>query len=208
MYETEDVRFAPTTFRPAFGRVLSIVMVAIAIAGLAGFVATGDWYGLLHFGWILALVGVAALALFWFPSLSVAENEVTVRNVFSTTHVPWPAIQRIDTKYALTLYTARGKVSAWASPAPNRYAGQLSATADTRLAARDQGGSIRPGDLLSTPSGAAAFVIRSHWEQLRDDGHLDNPVIEEGTFRRDYHWVTIYLLGGLVLATAFGIVLQ
>jgi hypothetical protein len=201
------MRFAPTSFRPAFGKVLSIVVVVIAVAGVVGFVATGDWGGLLHFGWGLGLLAVAAVALFWLPSLDVAEHEITVRNVFSTVHVPWPAIQRIDTKYALTLYTPLGKVTAWASPAPNRYAGQVSASADARLPGAGLGGSIRPGDLLSTASGAAAYVIRSHWEQLRDDGHLDNPVIEQGAFHRDIHWVTIYLLGALAVATALGFLL-
>jgi Bacterial PH domain len=201
------MRFAPTTFRPAFGRVLSIMVAAIAVAGLAGFVVTGDWGGLLRYGWGLALLGVLAVALFWLPSLAVAEHEITVRNVFSTVHVPWPAIQRIDTKYALTLYTPRGKVTAWASPAPNRYASQVSASTDSRLAARGQGGSIRPGDLLNTASGAAAFVIRNHWEQLRDDGHLENPVIEEGAYRRDIHWVTIIVLAVLAAATLLGFAL-
>jgi hypothetical protein len=201
------MRFAPTTFRPAFGRVLSVVVVAIAVAGIAGFVLTGDVNGLARFSWALALVAVVGVALFWLPSLAVAEHEITVRNIFSTVHVPWPAIQRIDTKYALTLYTPRGKVTAWASPAPNRYASQLSASADTRRAAAGQGGSIRPGDLLTTASGAAAYVIRSHWEQLRDDGHLDNPMIEDGAFRRDIHWVTIGVLGVLAVATVIGIAL-
>jgi hypothetical protein len=204
MYQTDSMRFAPTTFRPAFGRVLSVIVVAIAIAGVAGFVATGDWGGLLRFGWGLGLLAVAAVALFWLPSLSIAEHEVTVANVFSTVHVPWPAIQRIDTKYALTLYTPRGKVTAWASPAPNRYAGQVSASGDSRLPGAGLGGSIRPGDLLNTASGAAAYLIRSHWDQLRDDGHLDNPVIEQGAFRRDIHWVTIGVLAVLALATVLG----
>jgi len=201
------MRFAPTTFRPAFGRVLSVIVAAIAAAGLVGFVATGDVSGLLHFGWALALLAVAAVVLFWLPSLSVAEHEVTVKNVFSTVHVPWPAILRIDTKYALTLYTPRGKITAWASPAPNRYAGQVSSSVETRLPGAGLGGSIRPGDLLGTASGAAAYVIRSHWDQLRDDGHLDNPVIEEGAFRRDIHWKTIILLGALAIASVLGIAL-
>lgn len=198
------MQFAPTSFRPAFGRVLSIVIALIGAGGLAGFVVTGDWLGLARFAWPLLLLVAVTFALFWFPSLDVAEHEITVRNVFSTTHVPWPAIQRIDTKYALTLYTSRGKVTAWASPAPNRYASQVSASTDARVAAKDLGGSIRPGDLLNTASGAAAFVIRRHWEQLRDDGHLDNPTVEEGTFRREPHRLTIAILAALVVATILG----
>lgn len=201
------MRFAPTTFRPAFGRVLSIVVVAIAVAGLVGFVVTGDLGGLVRYGWGLALLGAVAIALFWLPSLAVAEHEIVVRNVFSTVHLPWTAIERIDTKYALTLYFTGGKVAAWASPAPSRYAGQVSSSRDTALPGAGLGGSIRPGDLLTSASGAAAYVIRAHWDQLRDDGRLQNPVIEEGSLRRDVHWPTIAVLGALTVATVLGIAL-
>ncbi len=173
------MRFTPTTFRPLFGRVLAVVVGVVVVLGLAGFVLAGEYASLVRFAWPALLIGVGAFAAFWFPSIAVAEHEVTVRNVFSTVHVPWPAIQRVDTKWALTLYVSDEhrpggkKVSAWASPAPNRYAAQVGPTKDARLAAKDQGGAIRPGDLLETPSGAVAFVIRSHWDDLRESGALD-----------------------------------
>lgn len=201
------MRFAPTTFRPLFGRVLAVVVGVVVVLGLAGFVVSGDAAALVRVAWGPLLVAVGAFALFWFPSVSVAEHEVTVRNVFSTVHVPWPAIQRVDTKWALTLYLPEGrKVAAWASPAPNRYAAQVGATKDTKLAAKNQGGAIRPGDLLETPSGAVAYVIRSHWEDLQASGALDAGV-EPGSVRRDWHWVTIGVMGALALATVLSIVL-
>ena len=180
-------------------------MCVLAAAGLAGFVVSGDLLGLVRYGWPLLLLAALALALFWFPSLDVAEHEVTVRNVFSTTHVPWPAIQRIDTKYALTLYTTGGTVTAWASPAPNRYAAQAGNSADARLAARASGTNPRPGDLPGTLSGAAALVIRSHWEDLRETGRLDAGV-EPGSLRRTIHWPTIAVLSVLVVASVLGFV--
>jgi hypothetical protein len=187
--------------------VLTVVMCAIVAAGLAGFVVVADWNGLVRYGWGLLLLAALAIALFWLPSISVAEHEVTVRNVFSTVHVPWPAIQRVDTKYALTLFTPLGKIAAWASPAPNRYATQLSTSSEARLAAEAVGSSPRPGDLPSTSSGAVAFVIRRHLEDLREDGHLDAPVVEAGALRRVIHWPVIAVLGTLLLATALGILL-
>jgi hypothetical protein len=201
------MRFSAARFRPAFGRVLSIVIVAIVASGIVGLIATNDWSGLVHYAWGLLLIGSLAVALFLLPYLDVAESEITVRNVFSTTHVPWNSIERIDTKYALTLYTNRGTIAVWASPAPSRYAGQVSAHRDVTLAATDQGGSIRPGDLLSSASGAAAFVIRQHWNELRDDGLLDAPGSANTGYRREVHWVTIGVLGALAIATALGILL-
>lgn len=201
------MRFAPTSFRPTFGRVLSIVTALIAAAGLGGFVVSGDWPGLVRYGWGLLLLAAIGFAAFWYPRVDVAEHEVTVVNVFSTVHVPWPAIQRVDTQYALTLHLPEGrKVTAWASPAPSRYSAQVSATRETRLAARDGETSVRPGDLLDTPSGAVAFVIRSHWEDLREDGRLDLGV-DAAALRRDIHWPVIVVLGVLTVATALGLLL-
>lgn len=198
------MRFAPTSYRSAFGRVLTVAVALVAAAGLAGFVVTGDWLGLLRYGWGLVLLAALAFALFWMPRLEIAEHEITVRNVFSTVHVPWPAVQRVDTKYALTLYTPDGKVTAWASPAPNRYTAQVGLTREARLAAEAGVANPRPGDLLSTQSGAAAYVIRRHFDDLREAGLLDAGV-EPGTLRRDVHWVTIGVLATLVAATAIGI---
>ena len=198
------MRFAPTIFRPAFGRVLSVIVVVIAASGLAGYIVAGDLAGLARYGWGLLLLATVALALFWFPKLSVAEHEVTVRNVFSTVHLPWPAITLVDTKWALTLHTSDRKVTVWASPAPNRYASQAATRSSARVASSNF--APRPGDLLETQSGAAAFVIRHHWEDLRADGLLDAGV-EPGSVHRDIHWVTIAVLGLLVAATALGMLL-
>ncbi len=198
------MRFAPTIFRPAFGRVLSVIVVVIAATGIAGYVVAGDYVGLVRYGWGPLLLAAVALALFWFPRLGVAEHEVTVRNVFSTTHLPWPAITLVDTKWALTLHTADRKVTVWASPAPNRYASQAATRSSARVAS--SGFAPRPGDLLETQSGAAAFVIRHHWDDLRADGLLDAGV-EPGSVRRDIHWATIVVLAALAAATVLGIVL-
>ena len=201
------MRFAPTTFRPLFGRVLAVVVGVVVVLGLAGFIVAGELAALVRYAWLPLLIGVGAFAAYWFPSIAVAEHEVTVRNVFSTVHVPWPAIQRVDTKWALTLYLPGGKkVAAWASPAPNRYAAQVGASKDTKLAAKGQGGAIRPGDLLETPSGAVAFVNRSHWEDLRESGKLDAGV-EPGSVRRDWHWATIVVMSVLAVAAVLGAVL-
>ena len=201
------MRFAPVSFRPTFGRVLSVLTAVIAVLGIGGLVVAGDWVSLLRYVWGLLLIAALGFALFWFPRLDVEEHAITVRNVFSTVVVPWTAVQRIDTKYALTLYTSEGKVTVWASPAPNRYASQVSSTVDTRVAGQESGGSIRPGDLIHTASGAAAFVIRRHWQQLRDDGFLDNPVVEQGSMKKQLHTVTIVVLGALAVATVLGFVL-
>lgn len=201
------MRFQPASFRPAFGRVLTVTMAIIALGALMGFVVAGDVAGLLRFGWWLVLLAALAWALYWMPEVDVQEHEVIVRNPLSTWHVPWPAIQRIDTKWALTLYTPRGRIEAWAAPASGRFTVFSIGPDDTRVSESARlAGSIRPGDALSSDSGAAANHIRRHWEELRDDGLLDGP-IEPGTLRREPHVRTLVLLGVLVALCLLGLVL-
>lgn len=195
--------FRPVHFSPTFGRVLSVVVALAGIVAVVGFVAVGAWMSLAQAIWPIALLVTAAFAMFWLPSITIQEHEVTVRNVLATHHVPWPAIQRIDTKWALTLYTPRGPIAVWAGPAPSRFS-VLSTTRGDALgvaeSARAAEGSVRTSDTLDTESGAIADVIRRRWELLRDDGLLDLPVDDEA-FRRDIHWKTIATLVVLVIAT-------
>lgn len=201
------MRFQPASFRPAFGRVLTITIALIALGALIGFVVAGDVVGLLRSGWWLVLMAAVTWALYWLPAVEVLEHEVLVRNPLSTWHVPWPAIERIDTKWALTLFTPRGKIEAWAAPASGRYTVFTLGPEDTRVSETARlAGSIRPGDTLSSESGAAANQIRRHWEQLRDDGLLDVP-LEPGSLHRTPNTRTIALLSVLVALSLLGLVL-
>jgi hypothetical protein len=204
------VIFKPVSFRPAFGRVLTIVVAVITGVALAGFVVSGDLVGLLRYGWVPLFVFALTWALFWAPKLDVQEHEVTVRNVFRTVHLPWPAIQRIDTKYALTLDTSIGRVPVWAAPAPSRYSVMNVTSEDTKRvaeSARAASGSIRPGDALNSASGVAAHSMRLRWQQLRDEGFLDSAVIEPGSLRVQWHWGTAALLAVLLVGAVLGTVL-
>lgn len=201
------MRFQPASFRPAFGRVLTVVIAAIAAGALIGFVAASDVAGLLRSGWWLLLMAATVWALYWMPRVEVLEHAVVVRNPLSTWHVPWPAIQRIDTKWALTLFTERGRIEAWAAPASGRYTVFTLGPDDTKVTESARVvGAIRPGDTLSSESGAAANHIRRHWEQLRDDGLLDAGV-EPETLRRTPNTRTIVLLGALLALSLLGLVL-
>lgn len=182
-------------------------MAVIALGALTGFVVAGDFVGLLRSGWWLVLLAAVAWALYWMPAVEVLEREVVVRNPLSTWHVPWPAIERIDTKWALTLYTPRGKIEAWAAPSSGRFTVFTLGPEDTRVSETARlSGSIRPGDSLSSESGAAANQIRRHWEQLRDDGLLDIP-LESGALHRALNTRTIALLSVLVALSLLGLVL-
>ncbi len=192
----------PVSFRPSFGRILSVVVVAIMLSAIVGFVVAGDLEGALRFGWWYVLVAVLAVVTYWNPSVDVSQGGVTVRNPFSSWTVPWGAIQRIDTKFALTLYTAERRVEAWAAPASGRFTVFRLGPDDVRVSESAKvAGAIRPGDTLNSESGQAADYIRRHWERLRDDGELD---VGPSEITRSWHVTTIAIVAALLLAGITG----
>ena len=54
------MRFAPTTFAPTFGRVLSVIVAIVAVIGILGFVVTGDVVTVLRSSWGLVLMAAIA----------------------------------------------------------------------------------------------------------------------------------------------------
>jgi hypothetical protein len=176
------------TFQPAFARGLTIV-VAVLSAGALGWTAAGDPTTALRYLPVFLLVPVATWALYGRPAVVISDSGVELRNVTRTVELPWPAIVRIDTKYALTLETAYGVFAAWAAPAPSRTA-VLHATrshVQHQPESAYYAGGVRPGDLAGTASGDAAGYLRRRWEQLRDAGYLDDPRLERDRPRVRWH---------------------
>lgn len=190
-------------FRPRSGRVLTIAAAVLAVAGAVSALVQEPVEGLRYLpAFVLAVVLV--WAFFGRPAVLVSDGGVEVRNVLRTIELPWPSIERIDTKYALTLYTAYGVYAAWAAPAPSRTQTIHAAPDDTRHLPGTSyiGGGIRPGDLAGTPSGDAAAYIRRRWEELRDAGHLDAPRLERDAPRVRWHLVPA---AGVVVLAAFAV---
>jgi hypothetical protein len=191
------------TLRPRFGRVLTVVCGVIAVVVLVS-MATIGWLPVLRFGPLVLLCLYTVWLLFWSPAVTIAPSGVIVRNILREHEVTWPAIQLVDTKYALQLTTPKGVITAWSAPAPGRHATmraaapELKGLPDSTYAAER---SIRPGDIPSSESGLAALYVRRFWEQLRDAGYLSSGVME-GTGVRT-HWLrreTAVLVGLAVLA--------
>ena len=117
-----------------------------------------------------ALLIYLAWLLFWQPHIEVSEQSVIIVNLLRIHQIPWGQIVRIDTRWALEIFTEKRKYTAWSAPAPGRHT--------SMLASKDQGehlpkssyvaGTVRPGDLVNTDSGSAAARIRALWEQRKD----------------------------------------
>ncbi|MDR0483444.1 MAG: PH domain-containing protein [Cellulomonadaceae bacterium] len=195
-------------YRPGFGRVLTI---AIGVLGAALILLSLVHNPRATVPYIapVAFVVLWVWAAYWRPAVIVSPASVEIRNVLRTIELPWPTIQRVETRYALTLYTAVGDFSAWAAPAPGRNTVTKASKAETTglPSSTYQSGTIRPGDLASSASGQAALMVRTRWEELRDAGLLDNPQVEFAAPRVQWHTVTLIALAVLAAASVATIVL-
>ena len=181
--------------RPTSGKVLTVVIGLFAAVGLFSFIYRGEWRDALGFTPLAAAVVYVCWLLFWYPSVTVEPSGVQVRNPLRTFQVSWPAIVRIDTRYALTLFTkTTKKIVAWSAPSPSRYAGINTVRPDLsglnprrgqKIVDADDIGlnppkadSVRLGDVPRSESGLAALHVRRAWAALRDAGYLDSGVLE------------------------------
>jgi hypothetical protein len=208
----DDVRMVSTDvveFRPAFGRVLAVVVAVLGLGGLVtGLVsdAGATWPYVAP----VLLVVVWVWAAYWRPAVRVSPAGVELRNVTRTIELPWPTIQRVDTRFALTLHTAYGDYAAWAAPAPSRSRVTTAARGDVENlpgSTYGSGGSVRPGDLASTASGQAAMIVRTRWEELREAGALDDPRVEHATPRVRWHAGTLAAIVLLIAASGLAVAL-
>lgn len=191
------------TLRPRSGYALVIVVWAIGLSVVVTLVAQGAYLALLQYLPLVALGAYVAWLLFWSPSVTISPAGVSIRNLLRVHEVSWPAIQLVDTRWALNLRTARGRITAWSAPAPSRLTVLRTAPAEVRGLPKSTYGpeGIRPGDIPSSRSGLAALYVRRYWEQLRDAGFLDSGALEgTGVTTR---WLTVetVTLAALVVLT-------
>jgi hypothetical protein len=170
-----------TTLRSRFGIGLVIGVWLILATAFISMIVDAQWLQLARYTPVFALAGYILWILLWSPSVTIAPSGVTIRNLLRSHAVSWPAIQRIDTRFSLTLYTTAGRIPAWSAPAPSRFAALRAARSDIGRSLPEStylAGSIRPGDIPQSDSGLAALYVRRYWEQLRDDGYLESGVVE------------------------------
>ena len=208
----------PDVLKPWYGRPLTVATALLA-AGIV--VVTGmreSWGGAIALAPWTALFTLACWACFWRPEVRVSDAGITLTNVSRTIEIPWPALQGIDTRWALCLVTAYGRFTSWSAPAPGARAAIKSMAASNPASARLLGNPVRagrrhleadaaarPGDVADTPSGSAAAMVQRHWDRLRVAGHLDDPRLERERPVIRWHIATAaaalgLLIIGLVLA--------
>lgn len=192
-------------FHSRFNQVLAVVVWlfcggAVAAVFVSGLGDSAEYLPL------VAFVAFFTWAGLWRPAVRIDEDAVTIVNVLSTVTVPWPALISVETRYALTLVTPNGRHTATAAPAPGRLTTALSRRDLTRVTAHTgSDGSMRPGDLPNTDSGAAAYLVRDYWERLVAAERIELGVADTTSVTRRWHWVVIALGSALLLASVFAL---
>ena len=183
--------------------------IAIAAISLAVTIWTGiadSWSDAALTAPWMALLTLTCWATFWRPRVAVSDAGVELVNVSRTVFIPWPALHDIDTKWSLTLITAYGRFRAWSAPAPGTRGALLSLggtpTEHGRRAPQPEE-IVQPGDLVDSPSGSAAALIRRRWDEVRVAGHLENPRLERDRAQVTWHVATALATAALL---AVGIV--
>ena len=200
------VNFQDETFRPTFSRGTAGAVIALCAISAVAVLLSGRTVDRVQIIPWLVFVAAMSWAMYWRPCVEVSAGEVKVVNVTRTYDIPWPAIEGIDTRWALTLETTYGRVRSWAAPAPGRQLLRRIDRGDLTIPGYRVGDVARPSDLSGTESGAAALIVRQRWQALREDGFLDDARLEFERMPVTWHWdvvIGLPLLLAVAVATVF-----
>ncbi|TQJ31738.1 PH domain-containing protein [Microbacterium sp. SLBN-146] len=168
----------PVVFRPRGGQILAWIAIASCAAGLVFMAVTDGVASLLAWAWPLVLAAWLAWLLYVRPYVSVTEGFAEIGNPFRTHRVPWGDIDRVDTRYALTIHTRDGRrIRAWAAPAPGARRA-LSTRREEVAGTPGEGETRRPSDAAGTESGDSATLVLRHLEEYR---RAAGPALAGGT---------------------------
>ncbi len=179
------------------GLISSIVRFGV-VTGIAG-------------SWPLIVIAFLAWWLFWYPRIEVSSAAVTIHNPLQVIDVPWAALIDVDTRFALKLVTPSGRYTAWAAPAPGIFGthrGRVEHVQGLPASTYGPAQSIRPGDLKNTDSGAAAYLVRSRWEEMANAGTIDVDATEHTKVSKKSNLLltavfVALLVAGLIVAPLF-----
>lgn len=189
----------PVVLKSKFAQILGwAIWLVLAISCTMIGLTEGAW-ALLQTCSAALFIGLLLHSLLIRPVVRVSDEGVEVVNPLQDVTLPWECIDRIDTKWGLTIFSGQRKVQAWSAPAPGRHSSLRSTKFEGRHLPESTylAGTIRPGDLVSSDSGAAAYTIRTEWERRRDLGLL------VGAGKVSHRWnlrMAVTLAGALIAA--------
>lgn len=196
-------------FKPRTSKWFAGTAWTVAAIGLISALITDGVEGLLT-GWPLLALAFFGWWIFWYPSVCIGTDEVTLINPLRSITIPWQALIAVDTKFALALITPRGCFTSWAAPAPGIWGTHRGKPEHVRNLPGSTYGpaqSIRPGDLVNTDSGTAAYLVRRRWAELAESGQLATGTTDLTQVTTEVHWAAIACGTLLVAASVLAMVL-
>ena len=154
-------------YRPVVSRIALVGYVVFALWWAVDDVLTGDTRRVTLVGPILVAVGALLWGVFWRPAVVVDDDGVELLNVVRDVHVPWPVLEGLDTRFALTLHVGDRRYRSWAAGAPGRPAPLAQHGTPRDHVATGDDSAVRSSRSLRADSGAAAFMVEQRWEQRR-----------------------------------------
>jgi hypothetical protein len=184
---------------------VAVIVFALMLTAVGGFIFSADAWGALHYSPLLALVCVGIWMLYWRPVVVVESTHFTIVNVARTWVIPFTCLEAVETKYALAVVTNAGKVTAWAAPAPGRHQTLSLSLADFRAVRRGkQVDNVRPGDAPNTESGSVAFVVRRRWQDAVE-AQKSKPGEKPELVTTKWHTASLVTVGVLLVLAIAGI---
>ena len=157
-----------------------------------------------------AVVSALVVEVFLRPRVETGDEGVVLVNPYRTAVVPWAALERVDAELSLQLVTPTRRFTSWAAtgsrnarPRRRRWTDD-----DPDLAREQEGPTTSLAEVLRTKglssiSGAmqCKLFIEDAWQSWRTSparqGSGATPLVQ-------WHWRSLALLGGLVLAVVVG----
>jgi hypothetical protein len=153
-------------FRPASATVAAVAWSAVTLGWAWLAVREGGPVALVRQAPAMALAATVVYAVMVRPAVSVGADGVHLRNVLRDVDVPWAVLERVSTRFALTLHTRDGQVvRAWAAPASGRHVDTQLTAGDVRALGWDEAEPPTASASTSSPSGVAAAWVRREWRR-------------------------------------------
>lgn len=164
------------------------------------FFGDGSWF--IQTG-IVATAAALGWLMFLRPKVEIFDEGITVVNPFATTTFGWSDVESIETQYAFTVESDRGKVVAWAAPAPGRYHARNLHASELKGVEYDRDFGLRPGDSPRSISGAAAHVARTRLSQFRKLKKVDS-----AGYSKRVNYIGLALVGLSLIQLSLGLLLR
>ncbi|MFN8076638.1 MAG: PH domain-containing protein [Kineosporiaceae bacterium] len=126
---------------------------------LVALVVRGAWSSLPQVAAGLGAGGCLVFALLWRPHVRADAHGVLLANVVRDVAVPWPAVEEVRTRFALTVVSGGRSYAAWAAPARGGSRALRPSPARRPPGTPPEVTSTASSRLLEADSGAVAFLL-------------------------------------------------